>query len=166
MNTERRWVTVIDNSLGNITEYGVVKVLLDWYAQQGVPFEGYDNPFDRLDEGQSVLDFAQNYISDAALDAIRSEWLAGWMDYLLDLGDIEIHEDYSACYGYWEEVYSNVCYTCGATTRLRDENGNTECLDCLVQRDQIADDPLSYCILCNSVIWDGFCTNEKCVYGC
>lgn len=148
MQIEKRWVEVIDNSQGTFDQLYVVETLVRWHADQGELFDraGYEDPQSRLSEGQALLDLAESRISTAALEAIRSEWLDGWLEYLLGIEcDLQVHEDYPDCYGYWgdflpcgHETYScrctGPCFNCGKQTPLRDEDHDFECIRCLSDR--------------------------------
>jgi hypothetical protein len=176
MTTEQRWVTVIDNSLGNIDEMLVVKALVDWYANEGLELSDYASfPVDRLAEGQAVLDLVESHVSGQAYDAIRSEWLEGWIEYILALGDIQIHEELSECYGYWEDTPPSRraikiagqfhCPTCGLeVTEHQTRTGSGWCGLCLTWVAEVGSQTYS-CTNCKAQLNnEGYCPDPHCPY--
>lgn len=126
MELEKRWVTVVDNTAGQYTLWECLITLLNVYGE-AVSSEDRQQPRERLLEGVNIYQNLLTYNWSQEIEQAQVEWMQDWLDYLCQEFEVEIHEDFPGCYGYWEDAPAPRqaikfkgqfhCPTCGAETQ-------------------------------------------------
>ena len=141
--------------------------LLNVYGEV-VTGEDRQNPRERLFEGLDIFHNLMTNHWSKEIEEAQASWFQDWFDYLCQEFDVEVHEDYPACYGYWEYTPAPRqaikfkgqfhCPSCGSQAQ---DNG--WCSLCRVYTAGV--DTTLTCTRCKAKLDnEGYCPDEHCPY--